>query len=139
MEKLKLDIGDHSRATTHETEASVSPVAQARQSLSRSGGQFNLKGNQFPVGPEESFTEETRSRQITGQSGFSELTDDVDDPALREIFALVQAYQPETIELEPELKCFIPDYIPAIGDIDPMVSSSKSYGGNNNLTTLPTA
>ncbi|KAJ3033334.1 Intraflagellar transport protein 46 [Rhizophlyctis rosea] len=47
-----------------------------------------------------------------------------DDPLtahIQELFAQISAYQPETIELQAELKCFVPDYIPSIGDIDPMI------------------
>jgi len=40
---------------------------------------------------------------------------------IQELFSYTKEYQPEAIELFPELKCFIPDYIPAIGDIDPMI------------------
>lgn len=40
---------------------------------------------------------------------------------MQQLFAYTSEYQPEAIELFPELKCFIPDYIPAIGDIDPMI------------------
>ena len=33
----------------------------------------------------------------------------------------IHSYQPEQIVLEPQLKCFVPGYQPAIGDIDPMI------------------
>ncbi|KAJ3083199.1 Intraflagellar transport protein 46 [Quaeritorhiza haematococci] len=54
-----------------------------------------------------------------------------DDPAsnsnaslqlqIQELFTYISTFQPETVELVSELKCFIPEYIPAIGDIDPMI------------------
>lgn len=34
-------------------------------------------------------------------------------------------YTPQTIELEYKLKPFIPDYIPAVGDIDAFIKVSK--------------
>jgi intraflagellar transport protein 46 len=40
---------------------------------------------------------------------------------IKELFQHIARYTPHTIELRTELKCFIPDYIPAVGDIDPMV------------------
>lgn len=40
---------------------------------------------------------------------------------IQELYSYISTYQPETVELFPELKCFVPDYIPAIGDIDPMI------------------
>ncbi|KAJ3038286.1 Intraflagellar transport protein 46, partial [Rhizophlyctis rosea] len=50
-----------------------------------------------------------------------------DDPLImhmQELFSQIASYEPETIELQPELKCFVPDYIPSIGDIDPMIKVS---------------
>ncbi|KAI8809769.1 intraflagellar transport complex B protein 46 C terminal-domain-containing protein [Cladochytrium replicatum] len=40
---------------------------------------------------------------------------------IQELFNYVSSYQPEVIDLLPELKTFLPDFIPAIGDIDPMI------------------
>ena len=37
---------------------------------------------------------------------------------LKELFQHITRYTPQTIELETKLKPFIPEYIPAIGDID---------------------
>ena len=37
---------------------------------------------------------------------------------LKELFCYVIQYTPQTIELETQLRPFIPEYIPAIGDID---------------------
>jgi hypothetical protein len=53
--------------------------------------------------------------------GDSEDSEQVTNQQMQQLFAYTSEYQPEAIELFPELKCFIPDYIPAIGDIDPMV------------------
>lgn len=40
---------------------------------------------------------------------------------LEDLWKLIAVYQPEMTVLEPKLRCFIPDYIPAVGDIDPML------------------
>ena len=37
---------------------------------------------------------------------------------LKELFHHITRYTPQTIELETQLRPFIPEYIPAIGDID---------------------
>ena len=37
---------------------------------------------------------------------------------LKELFQHITRYTPQTIDLETRLKPFIPEYIPAIGDID---------------------
>lgn len=43
------------------------------------------------------------------------------DGQMRDLFKYIQMYKPEQIELDTELKCFLPDYIPSVGDIDPMI------------------
>ncbi|KAJ3130935.1 Intraflagellar transport protein 46, partial [Irineochytrium annulatum] len=40
---------------------------------------------------------------------------------LKELFQYIARYKPQEIDMEPILKPFIPDYIPAIGDIDAFI------------------
>jgi hypothetical protein len=40
---------------------------------------------------------------------------------LKELFQYITRFTPHEIELETDLKAFIPDYIPAVGDIDPFI------------------
>ena len=42
-------------------------------------------------------------------------------PEIKEIFNLISVYKPHSIELEAKLRPFVPDYIPAIGEIDPFL------------------
>ncbi|CAM9708284.1 unnamed protein product [Chrysoparadoxa australica] len=37
---------------------------------------------------------------------------------IKDLFQYVQRYKPHEVELETQLKCFVPDYIPSVGDID---------------------
>ena len=37
---------------------------------------------------------------------------------MKELFQHISRYTPQTVELDTKLKPFIPEYIPAIGDID---------------------
>lgn len=37
---------------------------------------------------------------------------------LKELFQHIRRYTPQTIELDTKLRPFIPEYIPAVGDID---------------------
>ena len=39
-------------------------------------------------------------------------------PDIAELFAYILRYKPHEVELETSLKCFIPDYIPAVGEMD---------------------
>lgn len=51
---------------------------------------------------------------------------------MQNLLAMIKAYSPENIELEPKLNCFTPEFIPCIGDIDPMIKipMPKSIRGN---------
>jgi len=40
---------------------------------------------------------------------------------IKELFQYIGRYKPHNIELETKMKPFIPDYIPAVGEIDPFV------------------
>ena len=40
---------------------------------------------------------------------------------LKELFQHIRRYTPQNIELDLKLKPFIPEYIPAIGDIDAFI------------------
>jgi len=40
---------------------------------------------------------------------------------LNELFLFIDQYKPLDINLDTELKPFIPDYIPAVGDIDAFI------------------
>ena len=37
---------------------------------------------------------------------------------IKELFQYVSRYKPHNIELETKMRPFIPDYIPAVGEID---------------------
>lgn len=41
--------------------------------------------------------------------------------AEKDLFDFIQRYTPQKIELESKFKPFIPDYIPAVGDIDAFI------------------
>ena len=43
-------------------------------------------------------------------------------------------YTPQTIDLDHKLKPFIPDFIPAVGDIDAFIKASEAlvHGHNSN-------
>ena len=43
---------------------------------------------------------------------------------LKELFSYITRYTPQPIELETQLRPFIPEYIPAIGDIDAFLKVS---------------
>lgn len=42
-------------------------------------------------------------------------------PAVKNLFSYITYYSPNNIDLDVKLKPFIPEYIPAVGDIDAFI------------------
>ena len=47
---------------------------------------------------------------------------------IRSLFGYIGRYSPHTIELEAMLQPFIPDYVPAVGDIDAFLKLPRPDG-----------
>lgn len=52
---------------------------------------------------------------------------------MKELFQYITRYTPQVIELEHRLKPFIPDFIPAVGDIDAFIKVSRPDGKSDTL------
>jgi len=50
------------------------------------------------------------------------------NPEIAELFKYITRYKPVTIEIDTELKAFIPDYIPAVGEVDAFIKPSRPDG-----------
>lgn len=55
---------------------------------------------------------------------------------IKELFQYITRYSPQSIELEHSLKPFIPDYIPAVGDIDAFLKVPRPDGKPDDLGLL---
>lgn len=40
---------------------------------------------------------------------------------MQDVFQYILQYKPEVLQLETPLKPFIPDYVPAVGDVDEFI------------------
>lgn len=52
---------------------------------------------------------------------------------IRELFGYIGRYKPHNIELDTKIKCFIPDYIPAVGEIDAFIKVARPDGKADDL------
>ena len=43
---------------------------------------------------------------------------------VKDLFDYIERFKPQEVELESTLKCFIPEYIPAIGEMDSFIKVS---------------
>lgn len=47
---------------------------------------------------------------------------------VKELFEYIQRYKPQKIDLETKFKPFVPDYIPAVGEVDAFLKMPKPDG-----------
>lgn len=52
---------------------------------------------------------------------------------VKDIFEYINRYKPQKIDLETKLKPFIPDYIPAVGEVDAFLKMPKPDGAKEDL------
>ncbi|KAJ3324967.1 Intraflagellar transport protein 46 [Boothiomyces sp. JEL0866] len=52
---------------------------------------------------------------------------------MKSLIDMIGLFHPESVELEPTLCPFLPDYIPCIGDIDPIIKIPKPNGEQKSL------
>ena len=45
---------------------------------------------------------------------------------VKELFQYIERYRPQEVELNTQLRCFVPEYIPAIGEMDSFVKVSTT-------------
>ncbi|RWS06905.1 Intraflagellar transport protein 46-like protein, partial [Dinothrombium tinctorium] len=54
-------------------------------------------------------------------------------PEIKNLFSYITCYTPQLIDLDMKLRPFIPDYIPAVGDIDAFIKIPRPDGIDDNL------
>jgi len=52
---------------------------------------------------------------------------------VRDLFQYVERYKPHEVPLDTPFKCFIPEYIPAIGELDAFIKVPRPDGGEDGL------
>ncbi|XP_072232801.1 intraflagellar transport protein 46 homolog [Leuresthes tenuis] len=95
---------------------------------------------------EEEEEEEDSEEEETDDDEPTEAPEGAYDPAdyanlpvsteVRELFQYITRYVPQAMELEHHLKPFIPDFIPAVGDIDAFLKVPRADGKTDNLGLL---
>uniref|UniRef100_A0A914WQG1 Intraflagellar transport protein 46 homolog n=1 Tax=Plectus sambesii TaxID=2011161 RepID=A0A914WQG1_9BILA len=86
-------------------------------------------------GSEEEYSE-AEPHAVEGAYDANEYTTLPVGSDVKELFQFIDAYQPQTVEIEPMLKPFILDYIPAVGDIDAFIKIPRPDDVEDNLGLL---
>lgn len=54
-------------------------------------------------------------------------------PEIKDLFQYIGRYKPQEVELETTLRCFVPDFIPAVGEMDAFVKVPSPDGQPDDL------
>ncbi|XP_039085327.1 intraflagellar transport protein 46 homolog isoform X3 [Hyaena hyaena] len=107
-----------------------------RKALSFSSGHTASLGPMTSLASSEVFVGSVVSQ------GFAEAYDPADyehlpvSAEIKELFQYISRYTPQLIDLDHKLKPFIPDFIPAVGDIDAFLKVPRPDGKPDNLGLL---
>jgi intraflagellar transport protein 46 len=52
---------------------------------------------------------------------------------VKDLFEYIQRYKPQKLDLDTKLKPFIPDYVPAVGEVDACLKMPKPDGTKEDL------
>jgi intraflagellar transport protein 46 len=52
---------------------------------------------------------------------------------IKELFEYINRFKPQKIDLETKIKPFIPDFVPAVGEVDSFLKMPKPSGENEDL------
>lgn len=72
-------------------------------------------------------------RKVEGQYDPNDYKDLDVSSEVKDLFHYITRYTPHEIELDSTLKCFVPDYIPAVGEMDPFIKVPRPDGQRDNL------
>ena len=152
-----------SRSYTRESDsesASASPPMKGPNSVPRSsegignkGGSDRVTGGMKQGKKEESSSEEEEDDETAHSTSSAGNTSTGTSPGkvppggydpsdyshlsvsseIKELFQYIGRYKPHQIELETRLKCFIPDYIPSVGENDAFIKIPRPDGKPDDL------
>ncbi len=115
---------DHSREFSVEQLRASLKANNRAASIDKSSSVIDMEGTLFPEDNSELVDDGDVS---VNNDGFDYDTLNVADD-IRQLFNYIDTYEPIDLELETPLKCFIPPYIPAVGEVDPMIKIPRPDG-----------
>lgn len=104
------------------TSMNYADVTSKLDAFTNEENKTNDKNNQptRDEGSEEEYSE-VEQRPVEGAYDANEYSTLPVGSDIKELFQFINDYLPQTVEIEPMLKPFILDYIPAVGDIDAFI------------------
>ena len=84
-------------------------------------------------GPKEEDDEDDEEKEVPGAYNPAQYSNLQVSTDVKEVFEYINRYKPQKIDLETKIKPFIPDYIPAVGEVDAFLKMPKPDGTKEDL------
>ena len=52
---------------------------------------------------------------------------------IKELFEYIQRFKPQRVDLDTKIRPFVPDFVPAVGEVDAFLKMPKPDGTNEDL------
>jgi len=106
------------------------PGANSAQQQRRSQGPPSINSSPDKKSVEESEDEEHEASydHIEGAYNPRDFQNLPVTTEVKELFMYITRYKPQEVDLDTPLKCFIPEYLPAIGELDPFLKVPRPDG-----------
>ncbi|XP_075941170.1 intraflagellar transport protein 46 homolog [Anarhichas minor] len=139
---------------SEEVESDHSPTPRGQSQRSRGRSLMSANSDEFdedlesqranePTGGQEEEEEDSDEEDSDDDEDPGEAPEGVYDPSvyanlpvsteIKELFQYITRYSPQTVDLDHSLKPFIPDFIPAVGDIDAFLKVPRPDGKRDGL------
>ena len=119
------DIDEKSGELFNDMETEDNGLFEGMESLNNNNIEHKLKTNsedeEDDYDEDDDDDDDVTTHPIEGMYDPAEFADLPVTPEIREMFDYITRYVPQKIELDYKLKPFIPDFIPAVGDIDAFI------------------
>jgi len=132
---LAVDVNDSEEIDSDEEEdevnvdVNVPSQAEKAKVAQQKSAQQQMSG-QAPKEDDEDDDEEKEVPGAYNPAMYANLQVSTD---VKEVFEYIVRYKPQKIDLETKIKPFIPDYIPAVGEVDAFLKMPKPDGTKEDL------
>ncbi|KAJ8598200.1 hypothetical protein CTAYLR_005527 [Chrysophaeum taylorii] len=125
-EAHELDDSEQSVETTSEKNKKAEPKVAAPVATTEATSESEESD-------EASASASAAPRKIEGQYDPQDYKDLDATSEVRDLFQYITRYAPHDVELDSTLKCFVPELIPAVGEMDPFIKVPRPDARRDNL------
>ena len=133
---LAVDVNDSEEIDSdeEEDEVNVDVNVQSQAAKKQAHPQQTASAQSNPAKQtQEDDEEDEDEKEVPGAYNPAQFANLPMSTDMKDCFDYIQRYKPQKIELDTKLKPFIPDYIPAVGEVDAFLKMPKPDGTKEDL------